>query len=75
MRSVITAMTSVPAPSPLVLTSHHVPLDLPSIGRGVAARVLDSRVLLGQQREILIQHGHETYRLRLTRQNKLILTK
>jgi len=26
-------------------------------------------------KEILIQHGEETYRLRLTGQNKLILTK
>lgn len=35
----------------------------------------DSRVLLGGARELLIQHGGETYRLRETRQRKLILTK
>lgn len=40
-----------------------------------ATRVLRSSELLGQQREVLIQHGHDTYRLRLTAQGKLILTK
>ncbi|MCE7032632.1 hemin uptake protein HemP [Lysobacter sp. GX 14042] len=37
--------------------------------------VLDSTSLLGGQREIRIQHGNETYRLRHTRNDKLILTK
>lgn len=36
---------------------------------------LDSRDLFAASREILISHGEETYRLRLTAQNKLILTK
>lgn len=36
---------------------------------------LDSRDLFADAREILIAHGEETYRLRLTSQNKLILTK
>ncbi|MCW5690036.1 MAG: hemin uptake protein HemP [Pseudolabrys sp.] len=36
---------------------------------------LDSRELFGGTREIIIAHGDETYRLRLTAQNKLILTK
>jgi hemin uptake protein HemP len=34
-----------------------------------------SRDLFVATKEILIQHGEETYRLRLTGQNKLILTK
>jgi hemin uptake protein HemP len=34
-----------------------------------------SRDLFVATKEILIQHGAETYRLRLTGQNKLILTK
>lgn len=34
-----------------------------------------SRDLFVATKEILIQHGDETYRLRLTGQNKLILTK
>lgn len=36
---------------------------------------LTSHALLGGRREILIRHGEEQYRLRLTRMNKLILTK
>jgi hemin uptake protein HemP len=36
---------------------------------------INSRDLFSATREILILHGDETYRLRLTAQNKLILTK
>ena len=36
---------------------------------------LDSRDLFAAEREIIIAHGEDTYRLRLTSQNKLILTK
>lgn len=36
---------------------------------------LDSKDLFADQRELLITHGDDTYRLRLTFQNKLILTK
>ena len=36
---------------------------------------LDSRRLLQGQREIVIRHGGECYRLRHTRNDKLILTK
>lgn len=36
---------------------------------------LDSRELFSAEREIIIVHGKEHYRLRLTSQNKLILTK
>ncbi|GGB43700.1 hypothetical protein GCM10011505_26270 [Tistrella bauzanensis] len=36
---------------------------------------LDSMALLGAAGEVLIAHCGETYRLRRTRQNKLILTK
>ena len=36
---------------------------------------IESRDLFVAAKEILIQHGEETYRLRLTGQNKLILTK
>jgi len=35
----------------------------------------ESQALLGSGREIVIRHGGECYRLRVTRQNKLILTK
>lgn len=40
-----------------------------------ATRALNSHTLLGGQDEIAIRHGNETYRLRRTRQGKLILTK
>jgi hemin uptake protein HemP len=36
---------------------------------------INSRDLFVATREIIISHGDETYRLRLTAQNKLILTK
>lgn len=36
---------------------------------------IDSRDLFAAEREIIIVHGEDIYRLRLTSQNKLILTK
>jgi hemin uptake protein HemP len=36
---------------------------------------IDSRDLFIDGREIIIVHGNERYRLRLTKQNKMILTK
>jgi hemin uptake protein HemP len=41
----------------------------------LTANRLDSRDLFAGIREITIAHGDEIYRLRLTAQNKLILTK
>jgi hemin uptake protein HemP len=38
-------------------------------------RRVDSRELFVATREIMIAHGEDVYRLRLTAQNKLILTK
>ena len=38
-------------------------------------RQLDSRTLFAGQREITIRHHGALYRLRITQQNKLILTK
>jgi hemin uptake protein HemP len=40
-----------------------------------AAPSVASADLLGQARELTILHGQDTYRLRLTRHGKLILTK
>ena len=37
--------------------------------------LLESSTLFGKRDEVLIAHGDETYRLRRTRQGKLILTK
>ncbi|MDR6292761.1 MULTISPECIES: hemin uptake protein HemP [Inquilinus] len=36
---------------------------------------LDTRELFGTRRELTIQHGEDVYRLRITRNSKLILTK
>jgi hemin uptake protein HemP len=36
---------------------------------------IESRELFAAEREIIIAHGEDNYRLRLTLQNKLILTK
>ena len=41
----------------------------------ISGNRLDSRQLFVSDREIIIAHGEDTYRLRLTSQNKLILTK
>jgi len=56
--------------------------QLPRVARaaegGAAAAspaVVDSVTLLGGRRELIIRHGDEVYRLRLTASNKLILTK
>ncbi|MEO3432680.1 hemin uptake protein HemP [Inquilinus sp. CAU 1745] len=42
---------------------------------GGGPRTIDSRTLLKGRREVVIAHGVERYRLTLTRQGKLILTK
>jgi hemin uptake protein HemP len=41
----------------------------------VTGNRIDSPELFAGERELLISHGEDTYRLRLTFQNKLILTK
>ena len=54
------------------------PVPSPSTRRGPESpspAVIRSEDLLGTQREVLILHAQEVYRLRLTRNGKLILTK
>lgn len=46
----------------------------PEIARQLPA-ILNSRKLFGSNRRILIEHNNQHYELRITRQNKLILTK
>jgi len=41
----------------------------------IAGHKIDSRDLFIGTREVIIHHGGDVYRLRLTGQNKLILTK
>jgi hemin uptake protein HemP len=40
-----------------------------------ACRTLDAAALFGDAREVRLRHGDQEYRLRVTRQGKLILTK
>ncbi len=42
---------------------------------GATPLVIDSVTLMGGRRELLIRHGDDVYRLRITASNKLILTK
>jgi hemin uptake protein HemP len=44
----------------------------PADGRPAIVRTED---LFGARREVIIKHGQEEYRLRITRADKLILTK
>jgi len=53
----------------------HPPLGDRDNAPDPAAPVVASGELLGTSRELTILHGQETYRLRLTRHGKLILTK
>ena len=57
-------MNSPNIPSLIAMQARHPP--------GVS---VDSGVLFKGGREVVIQHDGQTYRLRITRQNKLILTK
>jgi hemin uptake protein HemP len=53
------------------------PRPAASVGRtiSIVGGRIDSRDIFVGTREIIISHGRERYRLRLTAQNKLILTK
>ena len=53
------------------------PVNTSAAGRSIdlADNRIDSRALFADTREIVITHGDETYRLRVTARNKLILTK
>ena len=48
---------------------------VPTVPASFAQCLLDSDDLLRGGREVLIRHGDEVYRLRHTRNDKLILTK
>jgi hemin uptake protein HemP len=48
---------------------------IPAPRRTPAPPIIDSSALVGAAGTALIRHAGETYRLQVTRQNKLILTK
>lgn len=58
-------------------THAHRPASMPSDSPAVraATRRIDSRHLLDGNRELVIEHQGNEYHLRLTRNDKLILTK
>ncbi|MBX9901228.1 MAG: hemin uptake protein HemP [Burkholderiaceae bacterium] len=45
------------------------------LGRTSSPLQIDSQTLFAGRRELIIEHQGERYQLRVTRQNKLILTK
>ena len=51
------------------------PVNSPPLGDNTTNRRYHSQVLFCGQQEILIEHAGHSYRLRITRQDKLILTK
>lgn len=51
------------------------PGDTKRVEPDPAASVIRSEQLFGARREIIIKHGEDAYRLRITKANKLILTK
>jgi hemin uptake protein HemP len=60
--------------SPAIASTAHGGHASPSVPAPPVV-ALDSLHLLQGQREVQIRHGNETYRLRHTRNDKLILTK
>ena len=63
----------MPTPQPPVETENTVRAAAPSPSH--AEPCVDSAVLLGCRQSVAIRHHEEIYRLRQTRQGKLILTK
>ncbi|HEY4312442.1 MAG TPA: hemin uptake protein HemP [Pirellulales bacterium] len=57
--------------------TNDVPQDVPSISspQPVVPREINSLDLMRGDREIVIRHGNELYRLNVTRSGKLILRK
>lgn len=59
--------------TPLLATDHRRPAT--SFLGDVPPRVIASEEIFQRDHEVLIQHGDQTYRLRITRANRLILNK
>lgn len=53
----------------------HTASSRPAAPAAVAPRRVDSRLLLRESKELVIEHMGQEYRLRRTRNDKLILTK
>ena len=62
-------------PAPTNAPSHAVVKDAAPVSHRVASGRIDSRRLMSGANELVIEHAGQEYRLRLTRNDKLILTK
>jgi hemin uptake protein HemP len=54
---------------------HDAKSKQPDVKDSESPRVLNTRALFGDRREVWIEHDGERYCLRITRRNKLILRK
>jgi len=54
---------------------HQNPISKPVIQRPPMTEVINAAMFLRDRRELVIEHGGERYRLSLTKNGKLILTK
>jgi len=54
-------------------SEHSVPG--PRVELSLADRVIESRALFGERKEVAIEHEGAVYRLKITKQGKLILNK
>ncbi len=71
MSSVLSARPAIEAPHPLLAANERRMAPV----RNIPVRVIESQVLLDGSRELVIAHQGQSYHLRLTRNDKLILTK
>jgi hemin uptake protein HemP len=68
-------MSSSTPPTPPATSTSMTPQPTPAGPSPTTAPVVDSKSLLGDSREVLIRHADLVYRLSVTSQGKLILTK
>jgi hemin uptake protein HemP len=62
-------------PTDIPTAPHGMPRSIPSPNATVSAVGIDSRDLMRGSREVQIRHAGQVYRLRHTRNDKLILVK
>ena len=67
-------MSAIPPPKPADLEVEDVS-GVPVRRSTLGLRSVRALELLGRERELLIEHGNVYYRLRITKNDKLILTK
>jgi hemin uptake protein HemP len=70
-----TNSTPQPEDNPTMLQGTLAPSLLPTATDNSAVRSINSQQLLGGQNMLRIEHAGQRYILRVTRENKLILTK